>query len=340
VLVPAALIAGILPVAVPFARFVNPSAVSDTFGLLPWWWVQDRGIHFGTLRFVALGVGLVAASLIFLPRRFAGIAVVLVGVYFVLASAVTENGRHGLRLASAGGLFAGIRKTHPDWIDRRVGRDADVSFLWHYAGETRPLWMNEFFNRSVGDVYTVDGPDPADGGLPETPVHEREDGVLATSSAKVPRVHYAISYTDIAGEPLARDAGIGLTLYRVNGPLVVLTRVRGLYPNDTWAARKVTYRRLRCTGGQISVRLGTDEQLFDRDQVVTATVHGKEVGSISIPPDRQVILGVPLVPDSAHRCEVTFTAKSLRVPARVQRGNKDHRPLGAHYYTFDYTAPR
>jgi hypothetical protein len=340
VLAAAALIAGILPVAVPFARFVNPSAVSDTFGLLPWWWIQDRGIHFGPLRLVALGVGLVAASLIFLPRRFAPAAVVLVGVYFVLASAIVENGRHGVRLASAGGLFAGIRKSHPDWIDRTVGRDADVSFLWHYAGETRPLWMNEFFNRSVQTVYTIDGPDPADGGLPETPVHERADGELATSTGKVPRVRYAASYTDIAGRSLTRDPGIGLTLYRVNGPLVVLTRVRGLYPNDTWAGRKVMYRRLRCTGGQISVRLGTDAQLFDGDQVVTATVHGKEVGSISVPPSEQVILGVPLVPDSAHRCEVTFTAKTLRIPARLQPGNEDRRPLGAHFYTFDYSGPR
>jgi hypothetical protein len=340
VLAAAVLMAGILPVAVPFSRFVNPSAVSDTFGLLPWWWLQDQGIHFGPLRLVALGVGLVAASLVFLPRRFAIASAVLVGIYFVLASAVVENGRHGIRQASAGGLWAGIRLAHPDWIDRRVGRNAKVAFLWHYAGETRPLWMNEFFSRSVQNVYTVDGPDPADGGLPETPVRERADGVLASGAGKVPHVRYAVSYTDIAGHPLARDPGIGLTLFRVDGPLVVLTRVRGLYPNDTWGGRTVTYRRVRCTGGQISVRLGTDAQLFDRDQIVTATVHGNEVGSISIPPTEQVVLGVPLVPDSAHRCEVTFTAKSVRVPARVQRGNKDTRPLGAHYYTFDYSGPR
>jgi dolichyl-phosphate-mannose-protein mannosyltransferase len=340
VLAVAVLIAGVLPVAVPFARFVNPSAVSDTFGLLPWWWIQDRGIHFGPLRYVALGVGVAAALLIFLPRRFALVAVVLVGVYFVLASAVVENGRHGLRRASAGGLFAGIQRPHPDWIDRRVGRDADVSFLWHYAGETRPLWMNEFFNRSVGTVYTVDGPDPADGGLPETPVHEQSDGRLVTSTGAVPHVRYAVSFTDIAGKPLAHDRGIGLTLYRVNGPLVILTRVRGLFPDDTWGGRKVTYRRVQCSGGQVSVRLGTDAQLFSKPQVVTATVHGREVGSISIPPDEQATLGVPLVPDPSHRCEVTFTAKTVRVPAKVQPGSKDTRALGVHYYTFDYSGPR
>src|SRR6185437_1443136 len=103
----------------------------------------------------------------------------------------------------------------------------------------------------------------------------------------VPRVRYAVSYTDIGGQPLARDPGIGLTLYRVDGPLVVLTRVRGLYPNDTWAGRTVTYRRIQCDGGTLSVRLGTDAQLFSSDQVVTATVLGKQVAEARVPPDEQ-----------------------------------------------------
>jgi hypothetical protein len=208
--------------------------------------------------------------------------------------------------------------------------------VWHYAGETRPLWVNEFFSRSVHTVYTVAGPDPADGGLPETPVHERDDGRLVTASGRVPHVRYAVSYVDLAGRPLARDPGIGLTLYRVAGPLVVLTRVHGLYEDDTWAGRTVTYRRAECTGGQLSVRLGTDSKLFNRDQLVTAREGGREVASITIPPTRQVTLGVPLEPNAAGSCDVTFTSRILRVPAEVQRGSDDRRPLGAHFYTFDY----
>jgi len=195
----AALIAGALPIAVPFAKFVTPSAVSDTFGLLPWWWLQDQGIHFGPLRLVALGVGLVAgAAFVVVPRRFALGFSALVAVYFVCSSLVVENGRHGIRQTSVGSLFAGIRVAHPDWIDRAVGADASVAFVWHYTGETRPLWNNEFFNRSVGDVYTVNGPDAADGGLPETPVRERRDGTLITAARAAPRVGYAVSYIDRA----------------------------------------------------------------------------------------------------------------------------------------------
>jgi hypothetical protein len=338
VLLPAALVAGLLPVAIPFARFVKPSAVSDTLGLLPWWWLQDQGIHFGSLRLVALGASLAAAlAFVLLPRRAALVFPALVALYFVLSSAVAENGRHGIRQASVGGLWAGIRMPHPDWIDRRVGSSADVSFLWHYTGETRPLWNNEFFNRSVGTVYTVDGPDPADGGLPETPVHESADGTLKTATGATPRVGYAVSYVDIAGRRLARDAQIGLGLYRVDGPMVVLTRVRGLYPNDSWAGRNVRYRRVQCDGGHLAVKLGTDEKLFDRNQIVTALEGGRIVGSAQIRPGRQPVLSVPLHPDAQRICTVRFRAQLLRVPAEVQTDSRDNRPLGAHYYSFDYT---
>ena len=128
------------------------------------------------------------------------------------------------------------------------------------------------------DVYTVDGPDPADGGLPETPVVERGDGTLVTAARVAPRVRYAVSYVDIAGKPLARDAQLGLTLFRVDGPMVILTRVRGVYP-DTWGGRVVTYRRARCSGGTLSVRLGSDEHLFESAQTVTARVGGRVVRS-------------------------------------------------------------
>ncbi|HET7129557.1 MAG TPA: glycosyltransferase family 39 protein [Gaiellaceae bacterium] len=337
--VAAALVAGVLPVAIPFARFVNPSAVSDTLGLLPWWWLQDQGIHFGPLRFVALAVGLAAVTaFVLVPRRFAPVLVLLTGVYFVLVAVVAENGRHGIRQASAGGLFAGIRKAHPDWIDRRVGRSADVAFLWHYAGETRPLWNNEFFNRSVGTVYTIDGPDAADGGLPETPVRGRRNGTLVTASGRAPVVRYAVSYADIAGTLLERDPGIGLGLYRVNGPLVVLTRVDGVYP-DSWGGGRVSYRRNRCAGGTLTVRLGTDEHLFTRPQLVTAREAGSVVGDVLIVPGRQPTLKLPLRPDATETCEVVFTTAITRVPARVQPGSTDTRRLGAHYFAFDYGAP-
>jgi hypothetical protein len=119
--------------------------------------------------------------------------------------------------------------------------------------------------------------------------------------------------------------------------MVVLTRVRGLYPNDSWAGRTVTYRRVRCEGGRLAVKLGTDEKLFDAVQVVTARSGGRIVATARVAPTEQPVLVVPVHPDGLGNCSVTFTATTLRVPAKVQPGSTDTRPLGAHYYAFDYT---
>jgi hypothetical protein len=127
-------------------------------------------------------------------------------------------------------------------------------------------------------------------------------------------------------------------LYRVNGPFVILTRVQGLYENDSWAGRRVTYRRLQCTGGILSVRLGTDEHLFTVDQHVTARENGRVVGRVQIAPAQQPTLRVPLHPNAVGTCTVTFTALTDRVPARVLPGNRDTRRLAAHYYAFEYAA--
>jgi hypothetical protein len=329
-LVPAALAAGVLPVAIPLARFVQPSAVSDTFALLPWWWVQDRGIHFDSLRYVALGAGLAAAAAFLLvPRRYALVLPALVVAYFALTNAVVQNGRHGLAETSRGTLWAGIKRTPPDWIDQAVGHDASVAVLWTPSLVPQPVYDTEFFNRSVGTIYSI-GPDPWMGGLPETAVSVRADGRVTA-----PRVQYALSMLDIAGRPVAHDKGIGFTLYRVNGPLVVLTRVTGLYPRDTWGRRRVTYTRRECTGGTVTVTLQTDGRLFDSDQTIVATEGGRTVGRVRIPPTEARTLVVPLRP-AAGECKVSFAASSVRVPARVEPGNADARPLAAHYTSFVY----
>jgi hypothetical protein len=336
-LVPAALAAGALPAAIPFSRFVNPSAVSDTFALLPWWWVQDRGIHFDTLRLVALGAGLAAAALfVLVPRRFALVLPLLVAAYFGLTTAVVQNGRHGIRQAAVGKLWAGIKVAHPDWVDRAVGRAADVTQIW--AGvDVESVWENEFFNRSIRRVVHVgDHPDDV---LPATEVRERSDGVLVRADGSPLRVRYALvpSAPTVAGRTVASDQGTGLRLVRVDGPVVVLTKVSGLYPGDVWSRRRVTYTHRRCGGGYVSVVLQEDQSLFTTDQVVTATAGGKVVGQIRVPPDGEPHrFLVPLASAPGRLCTASFTVAKLRVPAQVEPGSSDTRPLGIRFLSFDY----
>jgi hypothetical protein len=70
---------------------------------------------------------------------------------------------------------------------------------------------------------------------------------------------------------------------------------------------------------------------------VTASEGGRVVGRIGVPPTEQPTLVVPLRPDARGRCLVRFAMSKVRVPALVQPGSSDARPLGAHFFSFDYS---
>ena len=69
--------------------------------------------------------------------------------------------------AAAGALYEGISGPR-DWIDDAVGENEEVAVLYTGLPHRFTVLQNEFFNRSVGPVYTSGG--PMDGGLPETAV--------------------------------------------------------------------------------------------------------------------------------------------------------------------------
>jgi hypothetical protein len=329
----AALVAGGLPATIPLGRFITTSALSDTFGLMPWWWIQDRGIHFDTLRFVALAAGLLAAAAVVLvPRPFTMVLVGLVALYFVMTGAVVQNGRHGIVQASRGAVFAGIRNPHYDWVDRAVGRDADVTQLWSNDGAIQRVWENEFFNRSV--MHFADIGNAFTGGLPEQTLHERSDGALVTAAGRPATARYALaSQTSyLAGRTVAVDRRAGVIVVRVNGPLVVLVKVTGIYPNDTWSGRTVRYFRRHCTSGSLSVQLQSDPELFDQANLVRS---GRR--AISVPRTSDVVTFlVPLVLHANRTCTATFTVRDVRVPADLVTGSTDTRPLGVHFLHFYY----
>ncbi len=334
----AAVLAAVLPVLIPFNQFITTSSVSDTFAMLPWWWVQDHFISLGQVRYAALAAGILGAALfVLVPRRLAYVPVLLIALYFVATTAVVDNGRHGIHVTAVGSLWAGTHMAEPDWIDRAVGANASVDVLWNGATTPYPVWENEFFNRSVRHVYDLDGapePDP----LPELSAMRSSSGML-TSAGRPIRAQYVLapSALRLSGSTVSVDK-VGYTLTRVEGPIIVLPlpTISGLYP-DTWSGSAVSYSLADCPGGSLAVQLESDASLFKAAQTLVAREAGRVVARIAVGPTQQPTLTLPLMPGAAHRCTVAFSVGRTVVPAQVERGSTDPRHLGLHFLSFIFT---
>jgi hypothetical protein len=189
------------------------------------------------------------------------------------------------------------------------------------------LWENEFFNESIGPVYDLKQPSMGD--LPEAKLRERTDGVLLVNGRPVHH-DYVLADDDVplAGRIVARDVRKKLALRRTGGPLRMAFHVRGLYPEDTWSGKHVTYTRLHCSGGALTVQLQSDAALFARPQTVSAA--GR---SVMVEPTEEATLTVPLRPRNGV-CRAVFTVTPTAVA-----GGGDGRVLGAHFLAFRYSAP-
>ena len=314
-----ALGSGALVFAIPFVRFIGLTATSDTFALLPWWKLQEHVITLHEVRPVATLCALAVAVLfLFIPRRWALVLPLLVVVYFAAAQRPIES---RTTLASRGALFQGIRSVQPDWIDHAVGRSADVAAIWTGKPDVHVIWENEFFNRSVGPVLDTGAAIP--GGLPSTAVTIDPRNGLIRAGGRLVDHRYAIvdSSLELNGKVIAADTALGVSLYRLNGPLRSMTTVTGLYPNDTWSGPRVVYTRHVCNGGSVAATVLGDPTLFRAPQRVTANGH-----TYLVTPGKQATLVVPL-----RNCRAVFTVSPTRVP-----GHGDPRPLGIHFLGFKY----
>jgi hypothetical protein len=319
-----ALAAAALVGAVPYAGLINGNSAADTLAFLPLWTLQDTVITLDQVAAVAV-LGAIALGVAFLtcPRRFALALPAVVLVWFACTLAAIETNAHGgAHALSLQALFGGTTKlTTPDWIDRQVGRGADVAFLWS-GDENRKssLWTNEFFNRSIGPVFDL-GP-AAPGGLPSRPARiDERTGMLVGAG----RADFVLTDESVhlAGERVGGDPGRQLVLYRVTGPLRVAWSTTGIDP-DTWSGPDATYTRYASDGGSLRVLLARDETLFPQPQLVHAN------GLSFVVAGRQRWITVPLAIEDG-RCTAAFDVAPTRVP-----GPDDPRRLGIHFARFDY----
>jgi Dolichyl-phosphate-mannose-protein mannosyltransferase len=334
--VAAAVVAAGLVLAIPFERFIETPALSDTLMLLPWWNVQDHVTLEWVAELALLFAVALAAAFVLVPRRYALVLPLLVLAYYAAVFHPIWAGKHGIRQASAGAVFQGIRGVPRDWIDAALPEDARAAVLWTGRADRFTVNQNEFFNRAVGDVFYTRQPTP--GGEGEMPVKiDPDDGVLRLSSGSPLEAEYLLADGSITpdGEVVARDDLLGTTLWRIGGRVVSTTTITGLYENDTWSRGTVTWMRRRCRGGELAVALSSDPSLFETRQTVTATIAGREVARVRLSPNEQSTLRVPL-PGGRETCVARFRVSPTAVPAEVLPGSRDRRVLGAHFNQFVY----
>ena len=330
--------AAALPGALPYSSFIGLNAISDTLALIPLGVLHEWGLGLDDIGLVVVFSCIVAALVfLFVPRRYAFVLPLLVVVYFAVQQSAIV-GKH--RDQSALSLFGGITAKHRDWIDRAVGSDAKVAAIWTGNTDKFTIWENEIFNRSVATIYYTGASLPGD--LDETSLSvDPRTGYLLGPDREPVRSRYVLTDGSLAlqGTRVAEDVKKGMVVYRLTGPLRQISRVEGIWPQDTWSKRTVTYTRLACTGGSLTVELQSDANLFSSANRVVATSSGVEVGNVSVPPTGTTTLRAPL---RAHggQCAVVFRIARVAIPAEVTHGSVDTRALGVHFLSFRYSASR
>jgi len=121
----------VLAAAVPYERFIDTSATSDTFGVLTLWSVAEwTNTHAEDIRWLVTILAIVLVLLAaFIRRRWALVLPAIVfGLYLVAVQPVDSRTQR----ASIGAVFQGITKPDRDWITAAV-RSTDpklVSVVW------------------------------------------------------------------------------------------------------------------------------------------------------------------------------------------------------------------
>ncbi len=341
----AAALAALLPLTIPFGRFVGDPVRSDSSALVLVWSAYGHLLA-GS---VYLTVGLVCAGLallVFVVPRGAGQALPLfVLAWFAVTFVPIFHGPHGFERSSVGAVFQGIRGVDRDWIDKAVPSQAKVTVVWSGLNDRFTVNQNEFFNRSVGRVYYVRTPTP--GGLAETRLRFGRDGFARVAGGRLVRPRYVLTDGSIQpdGVRMARDPALDLTVWRLRGPLFQTTTVTGLYPGDTWSGPRAIWTRRRCGGGTLVVTLSSDPHLFRHANAVTATtwfgsdsgsIAGSRAETVSVPRKGFARLRVAVFPTNGT-CVVRFAVLPTLVPNETTHGrNPDPRRLGAHFDVFDY----
>jgi hypothetical protein len=335
----AATVAAALPGTLPLVQLVNLSALSDTLAFIP----LARAVLRGTIPTANLSLVVVIGALIgagvflLLPRRMALLAPLSVLAYLIVWQTFVER---QMRETSVGVLAQSVT-VQRDWIDEHVGDRSHVVAIWTGNANRLSIPENEFFNRSVKNVYSLNGPPPLSQRMPEWPLSVDEGTGRLVIPPNAP-LHTSYVLTDASivpiGHIVASDQAAGMTLYRVADPVRLRARTSGRYA-DGWSGPALSYTRYGCRGGRIVASVSRLPGLVQGPQTVTIT-SGEEgaIGSVILRRPGPEKLTVPLRP-AGGRCDVTLRVSPTAAPASVF-GTPDARQLGVHVDAMRYIPAR
>jgi hypothetical protein len=236
VLLPTALL-----VALPLESLFNVSLRTDTFGLIPLLRVSDvldGGIHAARIVLVA---GALAAGLLFaaFPRSLMKPVIPAAVAVFLLLSAYSVSG--SAKTQSHAKRFAYLLEPDPNWIDDRLGADGNAALLFTPSLNADPdvALQQEFWNRSVRDVYNFEAPAYIFPGVDVAA--DTRTGLFATATGAQPRPPFAVADTTsvrLAGTLVAQSGRVGL--FRLEGPLRLAAKWEGIEA-DGWIGTDATY---------------------------------------------------------------------------------------------------
>jgi hypothetical protein len=138
--------------------------------------------------------------------------------------------------------FRGSLPTPPDWIDRTTGR-ARTMFIGQSLSGSNAFWSLEFWNQSIGDVWSVDSSAPRPG--PTT-----TPNYLDLTGAVDPQLPIdwivATPGVDPVGTP-QQTVG-GLRLFHVTHPIRIAEAEGLVSPDASWMSANAWYYRFTSAG--------------------------------------------------------------------------------------------
>jgi hypothetical protein len=292
-----------------YPYFEAPGLSILAFANREWIWDQPK-IERALLVVLALSVALLAARI--LVRRDA----VVQALGMAIAAGVLFWGL-AAEIYAARGLNTFAERLYEatpqpvDWVDRETGGERAL-FLGQSIKDTNPIWLLEFWNRSVELVWSLDGSAPPPSLSPDLAA---PDGTLSPD----PGVHWVVagSGVEVVGREAAEPRG-GMTLFRTEPPLKLRFAQTGVYP-DGWMGASAAYSQYAPDEGRTR---GFAKVILSRQGWCGKDVPGEitvKVGPVVVR-DKQPGLGrvVQVRRDVIHSCELKTLVIPARVPYRVE----------------------